>query len=33
MDTSKLPDDEGHGKYQMLIGMLVWFVRIGRVDV
>jgi hypothetical protein len=33
MDTSKLLDDEGHQKYQMLIGMLVRVVTIGRIDV
>jgi hypothetical protein len=33
MDTSKLLDDEGHRKYQMLMGMLVWVVTIGRIDV
>jgi hypothetical protein len=33
MDTSKLLNGEGHRKYQMLIGMLVWVVTIGRIDV
>jgi hypothetical protein len=33
MDTSKLLNDKGHRKYQMLIGMLVWVVTIGRIDV
>jgi hypothetical protein len=32
MDTSKLLDDKGHRKYQMLIGMLVWVVTVGRID-
>ncbi len=32
-DTSKLLNDEGHRKYQMLIGMLVWVITIGRIDV
>jgi hypothetical protein len=32
MDTSKLLDDEGHKKYQLLIGILVWVVTIGRID-
>jgi hypothetical protein len=33
IDSSKLLDDEEHQKYQMLIGMLVWVVTIGRIDV
>jgi hypothetical protein len=33
MDTSKVLNNEGHQKYQMLIGMLVWVVLIGRIDV
>jgi hypothetical protein len=33
MDTSKVLDNKGHGKFQMLIKMLVWVVRIGRIDV
>ena len=32
-DTSVLFDDEGHQKYQMLIGMLNWFLCIGRMYV
>jgi hypothetical protein len=33
MDCSPVLGDEGHQKYQMLIGMLVWIVTIGRIDV
>jgi hypothetical protein len=33
MDTSAILGDEDHQKYQMLIGMLVWIVIIGRIDV
>jgi hypothetical protein len=32
MDTSKLLNDEGHRRYQMLIGLLMWVVTIGRID-
>jgi hypothetical protein len=32
-DTSKLLNDEGHRKYQMLIGMLVWVGTIGKLEV
>ena len=33
LDTSELLDDKEHQKYQMLIGILVWVVTIGRVDI
>ena len=33
LDDSELLDDEGHRKYQMLMGILVWLVNIGRIDV
>ena len=33
MDESEIMDDEGHRKYQMLMGILVWVVTIGRIDV
>jgi hypothetical protein len=33
MDTSKPLNDEGHRRYQMLIGMLAWVITIGRIDV
>jgi hypothetical protein len=33
MDASKILGTEDHQKYHMLIGMLVWIVTIGRVDV
>ena len=33
LDTSDLLDDTGHQKYQMMIGILVWVVTIGRVDI
>ena len=32
-DTSELLSDDEHRKYQMLIGILVWAVTIGRLDV
>jgi hypothetical protein len=32
-DTSMVLNDDRHRKYQMLIGMLVWLVRIGRIYV
>ena len=32
-DCSALLDDDGHQKYQMLIGMLNWIVCLGRMDV
>ena len=32
-DTSELLDDKDHQQYQMLIGMLNWFVCIGIMDV
>ena len=33
LDESKVMCDEGHRKYQMLMGILVWVVTIGRIDV
>jgi hypothetical protein len=33
LDESKVMDDDGHRKYQMLMGILVWLVVIGRIDV
>jgi hypothetical protein len=33
LDTSEVMDDDGHRKYQMLTGILVWVVVIGRIDV
>ncbi len=33
LDESEVMSDEGHRKHQMLMGMLVWVVTIGRVDV
>jgi hypothetical protein len=33
LDTSELLSDDEHKKYQMLIGMLIWIVVIGRLDV
>ena len=33
MDTSELLNDDGHRKYQMLVGMLNWVVTIGRFDI
>jgi hypothetical protein len=33
LDESKIMSDEGHRKYQMLMGILVWVVTIGRIDV
>jgi hypothetical protein len=32
-DTTVVLDDDGHRKYQMLIGILNWIVTIGRLDV
>ena len=32
-DESELLDDDGHQRYQMLIGMLNWIVCLGRMDV
>ncbi len=33
LDESEVMSDEGHRKYQMLMGILVWVVTIGRIDV
>ena len=33
LDKRKVFDDTGHKKYQILIGMLVWVVKIGRIEV
>jgi hypothetical protein len=33
IDTSKVLDNEGHRKVQMLIRMLVWVITIGRISV
>jgi hypothetical protein len=33
LDTSELISNDGHRKYQMLLGMLHWIVTIGRFDV
>ena len=33
LDDSEILNDEGHRKYQMLMGILVWVVTIGRIDV
>jgi hypothetical protein len=33
LDASTVLNDDEHRKYQMLIGMLVWIVTIGRIDV
>jgi hypothetical protein len=33
LDNSKVLNDDGHRKFQMLMGILVWVVTIGRIDV
>jgi hypothetical protein len=33
LDESDIMSDEGHQKYQMLMGILVWVVTIGRINV
>ncbi len=33
LDDSKVLNDDGHRKFQMLMGILVWVVTIGRIDV
>jgi hypothetical protein len=32
LDESEIMDDDGHRNHQMLMGMLVWVVTIGRID-
>jgi hypothetical protein len=33
LDESEMMNDDGHRKFQMLMGILVWVVTIGHIDV